>query len=326
MILSYLMKPIYRITSTILNQVENIARLVGKLEGIYAEKPQPILRKKNRIRTIHGSVGIEGNALSEEQVTALLNGKRIIGPKKDIQEVVNANQLYETSTQFNYQSEKDFLKAHKVLMKNLISHPGSYRAGNVGIFDKSKAIHIAPKANRVATLMKELFDFLHQNKNMSLLIQAAIFHYEAEFIHPFMDGNGRMGRFWQHLILEQLHPVFRYIPFESMIHQYQKKYYAILQKSDLKGECTDFIGFSLDMILKTLKEFETEVKPIRLTSESRLDKGKDVFKEHFFSRKEYMNLFNGVGTATASRDLLQGVKNKILEKSGSQALTKYRYR
>lgn len=300
--------------------------ILGRLEGIHAERPQPLLCKKNHVRTIHGSVAIEGNPLTPEQVTAILEGKRVIAPKKEIQEIVNANELYEKSVNFDYRSEGDFLKAHQILMKGMIDDAGRYRATAVGVSEGSKVVHVAPKGERVPQLMKDLFYFLNHERDTTGIILSAVFHYEVEFIHPFLDGNGRIGRFWQHLVLQNLHSLFQYLPIESMIHKHQKNYYEALKISDQKGECTDFIEFSLRTILETLTEFEKEVRPQPMTAEARLKKGQESFGLNFFSRREYIGLFKTISTATASRDLEYGINKGHLEKVGSKATTKYRFK
>lgn len=223
------MQPPFHITPTILNLVSEITRLLGHYEGLHAPVPQPQLRRQNQIRTIQGSLAIEGNTLDLKQVTAVMEDKRVLGPKKDILEVQNAVQLYASFPKFNPLRAKDLLMAHSILMSGLTERAGKFRTGSVGILKGSKVSHLAPPANRVAVFMDDLFQFLKVDKNYSELIKSCIFHYEFEFIHPFMDGNGRMGRFWQHLILTKYNSVFEYIAIESLIKERQDSYYEALE-------------------------------------------------------------------------------------------------
>ena len=210
------MKPPYEITSKILKSITSISEKIGEANAKYLVKTNPTLRKQNKIKTIHSSLNIEGNSLSEEQITAILENKRVIGPAKDIAEVLNALAVYETLSQFKPYAEKDFLKAHKMLLKGLIDTSGKYRTQGVGIVKGSKVEHIAPPSENVPFLMKYLFQYL-KDKSEIPLIKSCVFHYEMEFIHPFMDGNGRMGRLWQTLILMADYPIFEFLPFETLI-------------------------------------------------------------------------------------------------------------
>ena len=228
------MKPPYDITATILNLVTSVSEKIGEINASLLDKPSPFLRKQNRIKTIHNSLKIEGNTLSEEQVTAILENRNVVGPKKDITEVLNTISVYKNLNTFNYQSEKYFLKVHTQLMKGLIEKPGTYRKQGVGIVKGSKVEHVAPPHENVPFLMKDLFKYL-KNKDELDLIKSCVFHYEMEFIHPFMDGNGRMGRLWQTLILKNRFPVFEFIPLETLISKSQKnitKHYQIVTNKE----------------------------------------------------------------------------------------------
>jgi Fic family protein len=286
-------------------------------------KPQPVLRRQNRIRTIRDSLAIEGNSLTLDQVSAIFDGKKVLGPKKEILEVSNAINVYDKAPSFDPFSSKSLLKAHGILMKGLISDAGEYRATDVGILKGSKVSHLAPRARLVAGLMGDLFLFLKNEKAIHALIRSSIFHYELEFIHPFSDGNGRMGRLWQHVILLNFHPLFESLPIESIIKTHQKKYYEVLEKSDREGNCSLFIDFSLGVILEALKEFLDELKPEPVTVEDRLEKANSYFGKREFSRKDYLAFFKSLSTSTASRDLQHGVKEKRLRKSGDKALARY---
>ncbi len=320
------MYPPFILTPKILNLVSEVSHLLGKYEGFHAPVPQPKLRRQNRVRTIKDSLAIEGNTLDLEQVTAIFGGKRVKGPKRDIGEVQNTIRLYESLYELNPIKEKDLLWAHGVLMKDLIPNAGKYRLGAVGILKGQKVSHLAPPAKQVPQLMDNLFSFLKNAKELSPLILACVFHYELEFIHPFSDGNGRIGRFWQSLILTKYQGVFEYLPVESLIKDRQESYYSILERCDKKGDSTDFIEFSLGTIRDALKDFLDQLKPDSETPQSRLELAQMEFKRREFSRKDYLQFFKTISTATASRDLALGVSEKKLIKTGTQATTQYRFK
>ena len=209
------------------------------------------LRKVNRIKTIHSSLAIEGNKLSEGEVQAILEGKKVVAPLKEIQEVRNAIKTYELYPKLNPFSIQDLLLAHGTMMAGLVDEVGMFRSGGVGVFDRDKAIHIAPPADRVKELMKDLFTWL-ENTDDHLLIRSCVFHYEFEFIHPFADGNGRIGRLWQSLILGQLNPIFEHLPVENMVYANQEAYYDAINKSSDLGDSSPFIDFMLEEILNAL--------------------------------------------------------------------------
>jgi Fic family protein len=225
------MRPPYDITQKILKQISTISGQIGEVNANYLSKQSPQLRKQNRIKTIHSSLQIEGNTLTEEQITALIEKERVVGPKKDIQEVLNAIKVYDNLNRFKFFSEKSFLKAHLELMNGLDESAGKYRKQGVGIVKGTKIEHVAPPFKNVPYLMKDLFHYL-KNKEELTLIKSCVFHYEMEFIHPFLDGNGRMGRLWQTLILMSEYPIFEFLPFETLISKTQKEYYKSLAMSD----------------------------------------------------------------------------------------------
>lgn len=315
------MKPPYDITPRILKLVTSISEKIGEVNANLLNKPSPQLRKQNKIKTIHSSLRIEGNTLTQEQVTALIENKRIIGPKKDVMEVLNAIKVYDSLASFDPFSEKSFLKAHGLLMKGLIENAGKYRNLGVGIFQGSKVAHLAPPAENVPFLIKDLFNYL-KNKNELTLIKSCVFHYEMEFIHPFIDGNGRMGRLWQTLVLMNEYSVFEFLPFETLISQTQKEYYEALAKSDNKGNSTIFIEYMLNVIDKSLIELLNYNQRI-LSDIDRLEYFSSLAKKEF-TRKDYMNIFKDISSATASRDLKKGVEMKFFKKTGSKNLTVYK--
>jgi Fic family protein len=318
------MKPPYVITDKILSLVASISEKIGEINATYLYKPATELRKKNRIKTIQSSLEIEGNTLSEEQITALLENKRVIAPQKDILEVQNAIKVYDQLSKFNPYRLRDLEKAHSILMKGLIDNAGKLRTSNVGIVKGSKVEHIAPNGSIVMGLMNNLFEYLKKDKEL-LLIKSCVFHYEFEFIHPFLDGNGRMGRLWQTLILMQQYPVFEYLPVESLIKQKQREYYKKLSESDKKGESTPFIEFMLEIVLESLKDI-TKNQAITLYTEDRIRLFKEKIGKGKFSRKEYMQSFKNISAPTASRDLKWAVDESILEKYGELRLTEYRFK
>jgi Fic family protein len=316
-------KPPFELTSAILLLSLNIQEILGELKAASLVKPSVKLRKENKIKTIHHSLAIEGNALSEDQITDLLENKRVIGPIKQIQEVTNALKLYDKIDQLNPLSEKDLLISHSILMEGLIDRAGAYREKNVGIIKGSKVGHVAPQAKMVPALMSDLFEFLKRRDTTPLLLKACIFHYELEFIHPFMDGNGRMGRLWQQLILMKHSPIFEYVSIESMIHKEQKKYYKVLESCDKSGSSTKFIEFSLELIYQALLEFKNQFRPKKSSANERLQLAQETFGKQGFCRKDYLSLHKDISTATASRDLANAVSNRILRMTGDKALARY---
>ena len=315
------MKPPYEITSQILKLVSSISEKIGEVNAKYLVKSNPTLRKQNRIKTIHSSLSIEGNTLSEQQITAILENKRVVGPQKDIIEVLNALEVYKNLEDLKYNTEKDFLKAHKMLMSDLIENAGKYRTKGVGIVKGSIVEHIAPPYQNVPFLMKDLFQYL-KDKSEIALIKSCVFHYEMEFIHPFMDGNGRMGRLWQTLILMDEFPVFSFLPFETLISKNQTAYYSALSASDKEGKSTKFIEYMLTIIDQSLLELlDNSAK--KLSNEDRIQ----IFLEtdiDGFTRKDYLNYFKDLSSATASRDLKKAVYEGILTKQGHKKTTTYK--
>ena len=317
------MKPPYIITDKILELIASVSEKIGEINANHLYKPTTELRRKNRIKTIQSSLEIEGNTLTEEQITALLENKRIIAPAKDILEVQNAIEVYNDLKRFNSNKIKDLETAHSILMKNLVDNAGKFRTTNVGIVKGSKVEHLAPGGTMVKGLMNDLFSYL-KNDNDLILIKSCVFHYEFEFIHPFIDGNGRMGRLWQTLILMQQYPVFEYLPVESLIKKNQQEYYNKLSESDNIGQSTPFIEFMLGIILESLQQV-LQSQNINLSIKDRIFLFKEKIESKKFSRKDYLLNFKNISAPTASRDLKWAVENKILNKSGEQRLTEYQF-
>ena len=317
------MKPPFELTEPMLDLCMAISRLLGRYEGIKLPKPQPMLVKRNRIRTIQSSLAIEGNRLSENQVTAILDHKRVIGPGKDILEVQNAIKAYEALPHYKAYELDSLLQSHKIMMRGLVPDAGRLRSGSVGILKGSRVSHVAPKPSLVLTLMQDLFSFIKDDENVHALIKSCIFHYEFEFIHPFSDGNGRIGRLWQSALLLHYHPLFEFTPVESLIKEKRRAYYKALELSDKKGQSTDFVVFMLETIRQSLETLLSELRPARETFDSRIQKAKENFPKKSFSRKEYIQFQKTVSTATASRDLSRAVKQELLKKTGDKALSEY---
>ncbi len=318
------MKPPYQITGKILKLVASVSEKIGEVNAAHLSKPPTELRKKNRIKTIHSSLEIEGNTLSIEQITAIVENRRVVGPKNDILEVKNAIIVYDNLDQLNPYSFDSFCKAHGILMNGLIDSAGRLRSKSVGIAKGDDVTHIAPSGEMLKPLMNDLFDYLKNDEDL-VLIKSCVFHYEMEFIHPFMDGNGRMGRLWQTLILKETYPVFEYLPIESLIKERQEQYYESLGRSDKTGESTVFIVFMLEIILESLNEL-LSIQNVSLTNIDRINLYKSVVKEDFFTRKAYLQNFREISSATASRDLKFAVDNGIIEKFGDKNTARYRFK
>ena len=317
------MKPPYSITPGILSLISTISEKLGAINANHLQAPRTELRKANQIKTIHSTLEIEGNTLSIDQVTAVIENKRVIAPQKDILEVKNAIKVYDAFQSFNALSLPSFLKAHALLMKGLIPMPGKFRTAGAGIVKGSKLTHLAPKANMVKALMNDLFSYLKNDKDL-LLIKSCVFHYELEFIHPFVDGNGRMGRLWQSVILKELNPIFVFLPVELIIKQRQSEYYKVLEKSDKSGNSTLFIEFILAAIDEALS---TQVNQRRaaVTAEERIKIFREQFGKNEFSRKDYLEYFKEISAPTASRDLKSAVEQKIIKRRGDKRTAVYNF-
>jgi len=254
-------QPPFRITANILNAVAEIGELLGRWSASQGAL-SPQLRRENRIRTIQASLAIEHNSLSLEQVTAVLDGKRVLGLPREIQEVRNAFAAYDQLPNWQANNGEHLLAAHALLMQGLIDHPGQWRSGGVGIFRDNVLLHMAPPANQIPRLMRDLLAWL-ANTDSHPLIASCVFHYEFEFIHPFSDGNGRLGRLWQTLILSQWRPAMAYLPVESVIREQQEAYYRALGEADRASDCTVFIEFMLQALSEALRAgIETSVPTV----------------------------------------------------------------
>jgi len=318
------MKPPYDITSRILKLTASISEKMGEVKSARLIKPPTELRKRNRIKSIQSSLEIEGNTLTVEQITDLIDNKRVLAPQKDILEVKNAIELYSRLNDFNAYELDSLCRAHGILMNSLIDNAGQFRRTAVGIVKGNNITHVAPLGEMVFPLMKDLFDYL-KNDDELLLIKSCVFHYEFEFIHPFSDGNGRMGRLWQTLILKNYSPVFEYLPVESIIKARQQEYYDILGKSDNQGNSTGFIEFMLEIIDSALEDL-LKTQNHTITGAERINIFRNITGSELFSRQDYLRHNKEISTATASRDLKEGVDNGIIQKTGERRLTKYMYK
>ncbi len=245
-------KPPFHMTNKIANLLASISKQIGRITLLSDGSNNPKLRRENRIRTIHASLAIEHNTLSIEQVTAILAGKRILGNPNEIREVENAYQAYEMMLDLDPLMIEDLLKAHRIMMEGLISQNGRFRSGGVGVFDGDNLVHMATPAKLVPHQIEALFNW-YKVSDIHPLIKSAIFHYEFEFIHPFADGNGRLGRMWHSMLLGKWEKIFYWLPVETLIRTRQTDYYEALGKSDKAADSAVFVEFMLDVIFDTLK-------------------------------------------------------------------------
>ena len=318
------MKPPYRITTKILNLISSISEKIGEVKSARLIKPPTELRKLNRIKTIQSSLEIEGNTLTVEQITDLINDIRVLAPQKDILEVKNAINVYSKLNKFQVYDINSLCSAHKILMDKLVDNAGKLRNTAVGIMKGDQIAHIAPPGEMVHPLLNDLFKYLKEDDDI-ILLKSCVFHYEFEFIHPFVDGNGRMGRLWQTMILKEYSPVFEFLPVETLIKEKQQDYYNALAKSDGQGESTLFIEFMLDIINSALEDL-LKTQRLNSTNADRIEIFKDLISNSEFSRKDYMRHNKDISSATASRDLKNAVKNGELIKLGDKRLTTYKYK
>ena len=251
--------PPFTISKEMLNKCISIASKIERISSYQNLNRMPILRKSNRIKSIHCSLAIEANSLSLDQVRDVIDGKPVFGPKNEIEEVKDAFEAYRIIGSYNPYSEKDFLKAHSIIARSIDKEYGRYRSHSEGVVDElGRVIHVAPSEKMVPSLMGDLFDWLKKDKETSLFLKSCIFHYEFVFIHPFGDGNGRLARLWQNVILMKWNPLFEYVPLESHIKNHQSDYYSAIEKSNKKGNSNIFIEFMLDMIDSTLDDLMNE--------------------------------------------------------------------
>ena len=284
--------PPYEITDEMLNLVTQIMENLGKLNSVNEFERLPRLRRVNRIKTIQSSLAIENNTLSIEQVTDVIDGKRVLGPKEDIIAVQNANLAYKEIKNINPYEINDLLRIHGIMMKGLVGEAGQLRTGQVGVFnEQGKVIHLAPPAEFVSSQLEQLFDWL-KTSSVNMLIKSSVFHYEFEFIHPFRDGNGRMGRLWQTALLSSWKPIFAWIPIESIIKDNQEEYYNAITLSTSQAKSNIFILFMLNVINKAVQDILNDTKNHYNHISSQLTALLGVIESYPQSAKELMQKLN----------------------------------
>lgn len=301
-------KPPFEITNTMIHEIAEIAELVGKLISTNQLSANPTLRRTNRIRTIHGSLAIEQNTLSLEQVTAVLNGKQVLAPPKDIAEVKNAYEIYERLEELDPYSVDDLLTAHGIMTRGLVDESGVFRSKPVGVVDQEgHVLHFGTLPQYVPNLVMELLDWV-KNSDVHMLIRSCVFHYEFELIHPFANGNGRVGRLWHTLLLSKWNPAFAWLPVESIIHDRQQEYYEAINASNNAGESTVFIEFMLSTIKASLID---AINTSDEVSDEPMDKAamrwrqiEKFLETHEFIMNADVRILCNVSAATANRILV----------------------
>lgn len=321
-------KPPFEITNQIIDYVAEIAELVGRLSASPLLSTNPTLRRSNRIRTIHGSLAIEQNTLSLEQVTAVLNGKHVLAPPKDIAEVKNAYEIYERLDELDPYSVDDLLTAHGIMTRGLVEESGMFRTRPVGVVDsEGHVLHFGTLPQYVPDLVIELLDWVKASQ-VHMLIRSCVFHYELELIHPFADGNGRVGRLWHTLLLSKWNPVFAWLPVESIIHDHQQEYYAAINASNDAGESTVFIEFMLSDIKASLID---AINTNDAMSDGKEDKAtlrwkkiEEYLKTHDYIMNADVRKLCRVSAATANRILTRLLAEKKITKYQTQGHWEYK--
>lgn len=319
-------KPPFEITNQIIDYVAEIAELVGRLTSSPLLSTNPTLRRANRIRTIHGSLAIEQNTLSLEQVTAVLNGKHVLAAPKDIAEVKNAYEIYERLDELDPYSVDDLLTAHSIMTRGLVDESGVFRSRPVGVVDsEGHVLHFGTLPQYVPDLVMELLDWA-KTSGVHMLIRSCVFHYELELIHPFADGNGRVGRLWHTLLLSKWNPAFAWLPVESIIHDRQQEYYAAINASNDAGECTVFIEFMLSAIKASLMD-ATNMSDGKIDKATlRWNKIQEYLKTHDYIMNADVRELCGVSAATANRILAELATEGILVKFRKKSHWAYKSR
>lgn len=314
-------EPPFYVTAKIINLVSDISASLERYK-IHLEMSDTLrLRKINRMKTIHGSLAIEGNSLSEEQVTALIEGKPVVAPVKEVQEVRNAIKAYEQFMDFEPYNRKSLLKAHSIMALGLVDNSGHFRTGGVCVAGKEGIAHIAPPADRVPFLLDDLFEWL-KNAEDHILIKSCVFHYEFEFIHPFEDGNGRMGRFWQSRILAEWNEAFAQLPIENMIWEHQSEYYRAIQDSTENNDSGIFIEFMLSVILESLKKHikndnanNSVNNNVKLTKNQR--KIIETIRQNPFVTQEELSRIVDITIANINLNMKKLQQNGIIKRTGA---------
>ena len=322
-------KPPFEITNTMIHEVAEIAELVGKLTSTNQLSANPTLRRTNRIRTIHGSLAIEQNTLSLEQVTAVLNGKQVLAPPKDIAEVKNAYEIYERLDELDPYDVEDLLTAHGIMTRGLVEESGYFRSRPAAVVDQQgNILHFGTLPDYVPGLTKDLLEWT-KNSDVHMLIRSCVFHYEMEQIHPFADGNGRIGRLWHTLLLSKWNPAFAWLPVESIIHANQRAYYDAINTCNAAGSSTIFIEFMLSVIKASLIDAS---KTSDATSDGAMDKAslrwlqiEKFLETHEFIMNADVRTLCNVSAATANRILASFAADGKLTKCRAGGHWAYRF-
>ena len=315
------MRPKYEITSDILSLLAEISHKLGMIEGAQLSKPPVSLRRESRIKTISSTLQIEGNTMTLEQVTDYIDGKRVLAPAKDLMELRNAIEVYDRFGSYNPFSLKSLCDAHKRLMNGLLPDAGRLRSGNVGIAKGNEIAFVAPPAGLVKPHLNDLLEYVKKDKD-PMLIRSCVFHYEFEFIHPFSDGNGRMGRLWQSLLLARTNPIFEYVPVETAIKERQAEYYRVFDISHARNDSTVFVEFMLSVIDGSLGAV-LRSQSMPMGSVERLDAFLAQFTSGSFSRQDYLDFWPALSPTSASRDLRHGVDARMLTRTGEKNKARY---
>ncbi len=316
-------QPPFTLTSDIVTQVADIAEQLGRLSATPAFNRDLRLRRINRIRSITGTLAIEGNTLTEAQITDLLDGKPVLAPPRELQEARNALAAYEELPNWDGQNEDHLRAAHRLLMLGLLDHPGTYRSGSVGVYSGGQVIHAAPPHRQVPRLMADLFGWLSRT-DLHPLMASSVFHYEFEFIHPFSDGNGRVGRLWQTLLLSQWNPAFAWLTVENLVRQHQAAYYAAIQASTTASDCAPFVRFMLARLQETVT-----VAVARVSEQMSVELSEEITarKQATQPAQQLLNLLRAQPNLTlAEAAQLIGRSTRTVERLASQLQTAGRLR
>lgn len=321
-------QPPFQITNKIIDDVAKISELIGRLSARNHLSANPNLRRTNRIRTIYGSLAIEQNTLSLEQVTAVLNGKHVLAPPKDIAEVKNAYEIYERLDELDPYSVDDLLMAHGIMTRGLVVESGMFRTRPVGVVNQDgQVVHFGTLPQYVPNSVTELLDWTKYS-DLHMLIKSCVFHYEFELIHPFADGNGRVGRLWHTLLLSKWNPTFAWLPVESIIHDRQQEYYNAINASNDAGESTAFIEFMLSAIKASLIEatkMSDDMSDEKLDKKTlRLKKIEQFLRTHEYIMNADVRELCGVSAATANRILAGLTETGVLKKYHINGYWKYK--
>ena len=312
--------PPFEITSKIIALISNISEKIGEINSLQDSPYHVKLRKENRIKTIHSSSATDTNSLSLKQTTAIIDGKRALANPNEIKEVKNSIQAYDLLLSLDPYNEKDLQKAHKLMMQDLVERNGKYRTDGVGIFDGEKVVHMAPPASRVPELMRDLFEWL-KTSDVHPLIKSCVFHYEFEFIHPFQDGNGRIGRLWQTVILKEWKEVFAWLPVETLVKENQKEYYSVLGVSDSAASSTKFIEFMLSLIINTIEEIikaeEKVTKKVTIKVTINQQKIIDVIKKNPYVTQEELADILGITKKSVTVNMKKLQENGLIKRIGA---------